>query len=248
MLARLELKLRCKEELAYQMSSLFHGVLMEQLPSDYAEYLHLSQLHPYAQHLEYKESSWYWIICCLNHEASQIVIHDTLWKLDSITIKKRDLEIDIVQKNYMEMSYRELMDHFYEEDSSRYLQIHFMSPTSFKQRGKYLFYPDLRCIYQSLMNKYDSAVTEESMVNEDTLEQLCEYSQIVRYDLKSVNFSLEGIKIPAFIGKVTIKIHGTQTMANFAHMLFEFGTYSGVGIKTALGMGYIRLIDEGRKQ
>ena len=54
MLARLELKLRCKEELAYQMSSLFHGVLMEQLPSDYAEYLHLSQLHPYAQHLEYQ--------------------------------------------------------------------------------------------------------------------------------------------------------------------------------------------------
>ena len=179
------------------------------------------------------------------------MIHDNFfWKLDSIIqYKKRDLEIEYSSKKLYGDVISRTYGQFYEEDSSHdTFQIHFMSPTSFKQRGKYLFYPDLRCIYQSLMNKYDSAVTEESMVNEDTLEQLCEYSQIVRYDLKSVNFSLEGIKIPAFIGKVTIKIHGTQTMANFAHMLFEFGTYSGVGIKTALGMGYIRLIDEGRKQ
>ena len=28
-------------------------------------------------------------------------------------------------------------------------------------------------------------------------------------------------------------------MVNFANLLFRFGTYSGVGIKTALGMGAI---------
>lgn len=31
MIAKLELELACNEELAYQMSSLFHGVLMELL-------------------------------------------------------------------------------------------------------------------------------------------------------------------------------------------------------------------------
>ena len=82
------------------------------------------------------------------------------------------------------------------------------------------------------------------MLDEDALEQLCENTQIVRYDLKSVNFSLEGVRIPAFIGKITIKINGTKTMADFANMLLEFGTYAGVGIKTALGMGFIRQIEE----
>ena len=53
MLGKLELKLRCAEELNYQMASLFHGVLMELIPSEYADYLHLSQLHPYSQHVEY---------------------------------------------------------------------------------------------------------------------------------------------------------------------------------------------------
>lgn len=33
-------------------------------------------------------------------------------------------------------------------------------------------------------------------------------------------------------------------MANFAKMLFQFGTYAGIGIKTSLGMGAIQLIEE----
>lgn len=33
-------------------------------------------------------------------------------------------------------------------------------------------------------------------------------------------------------------------MANFADVLLQFGTYSGIGIKTALGMGAIRLLEE----
>lgn len=71
---------------------------------------------------------------------------------------------------------------------------------------------------------------------------LCDYAKIIRYNLRSVSFSLEGVKIPAFMGDITIKMNGTQTMANFARMLFLFGTYAGVGIKTSLGMGSIQLI------
>lgn len=53
MLAKLELKLKAEQEITYPMASLFHGALIEMLPEEYAEYLHLSQLHPYTQHLEY---------------------------------------------------------------------------------------------------------------------------------------------------------------------------------------------------
>lgn len=244
MLAKLELKLKSEEPLVYQMSSLFHGALMELLPPDYADELHESRLHPYTQHLECRENIWYWIITCLNERASKIIIHEALWNRDSIRINNRNMDVLITQKNYVETSYRELMDRFYEEESERYLQVRFLSPTAFKQNGRYLFYPDLRCFFQSLMNKYDAACQEESMTNRDALNQLCENSQIVQYDLKSVSFSLEGVKIPSFLGKITIKINGTQTMANFARMLIEFGTYSGVGIKTALGMGCIQQIRE----
>ena len=57
-----------------------------------------------------------------------------------------------------------------------------------------MFYPDIRCMYQSLMNKYDAAVREESMVDEDTLEQLCDNSSIICYDIKSAGFSMGGFQ------------------------------------------------------
>ena len=94
----------------------------------------------------------------------------------------------------------------------------------------------------------DAVMKDESMIDEETLEQLCENSRVMRYDLKSVPFHLEGIKIPAFIGKITIKLTGTQTLANFAHLLLQFGTYSGIGIKTAIGMGAVKILDEGRRR
>ena len=66
MLSRLELLLSSSEELSYQMSSLFHGALMELLPIEYAERLHISHLHPYSQHLERRDKNWYWVINCIN--------------------------------------------------------------------------------------------------------------------------------------------------------------------------------------
>ena len=105
MLAKLELKLKSTEEIVYQMSSLFHGALMEVLSGDYAEYLHISQLHPFTQHLELKNGAWYWVVCALNKEAVQKVIQDALMKLDSIFIKNRNMTIDIIEKNYSELTY-----------------------------------------------------------------------------------------------------------------------------------------------
>ncbi len=248
MLARLELKLKITEEIVYQMSSLFHGALMELLSGDYAEYLHISQLHPFTQHLELKNGAWYWVVCALNKEAVQKVIQDALMKLDSIFIKNRNMTIDIIEKNYSELTYKSLMDSFYAGENSRYIHLQFLSPTAFKKDGRYVFYPDIRCVFQSLMNKYDAAVRDEGMIDEDTLEQLCDNAQIVGYDLKSVSFALEGVKIPSFIGKITIKVNGTFTMAEFANMLFRFGTYSGVGIKTSLGMGCVKILEGERRK
>ena len=75
------------------------------------------------------------------------------------------------------------------------------------------------------------------------LETLISSSNISRYELKSTLFSLEGTKIPAFIGKMTLKINGSQTLCSFVNMLFTFAEYSGIGIKTGLGMGAIRLLN-----
>ena len=248
MLARLEMKLEKADGISYQMSSAFHGALMELFPKEYGEKLHLSKLHPYTQHLEFREGDWYWIVTALNEETADQIIGKVLMPLSEITIKKHHLCLKIQDKMYKELSDRELAFSFYQEQSSPFISIHFITPTTFKQNGKYLNYPDIRCIYTNLMNKYDASNTEESMKDEETLEQLVESTSIFRYDLKSIWFSLESVKIPAFIGKVTFRLRGSQTMINFANLLFRFSTYSGIGIKTALGMGAVRIMEERKKQ
>ena len=63
------------------------------------------------------------------------------------------------------------------------------------------------------------------------------HTSIQQYQLRSTAFSLEGVKIPAYLGTIALRVRGTNTMADFANLLLQFGEYSGVGIKTSLGMG-----------
>lgn len=244
MIGKLEIRLQTEGRINHQMSSLFHGAMMELLSEEYATFLHQSRIHPYTQHLEQRNGEWYWIVCAMNRDSIQQIIREGVFKADKIYLKQHDMKIRFADKKLEVIPYRELTDLFYQETASRYLDIQFMTPTAFKQRGRYVFYPDIRCIYQSLMNKYDAAVEEEQYLDEETLDELCERTEIVHYDLRSTYFHLEGVRIPSFYGRMTIRVGGTQTMANFANTLVRFGTYAGVGIKTSIGMGAIRTINQ----
>lgn len=248
MLSQIKMKLAGDTELSYQMSSLFHGFLMENISTEYADQLHGSSLHPFSQYLEFSAEGCSWVVNCLNEEARDRIIFESLMKTNDIVLKKISKTLHITERSYKEVSAKDLADRFYGEDASRYTSLHFITPTAFKQNGKYLFFPDIRCIYQSLMNKYDASDGTEAMFDPEVLEALEKGSEISRYDIKSTLFHLEGVRIPSYIGKITIKVNGTQTMANFARMLFEFGKYSGIGIKTSIGMGAYRIIEGKEKK
>ena len=92
------------------------------------------------------------------------------------------------------------------------------------------------------MRKYSAASQEFEMFDEETLEALVEQSEIVRYRLQTIPFPLEKIKITGFVGNLCIHVKGPETMARYIRMLLEFGEFSGVGIKTGMGMGAMRYI------
>ncbi len=69
--------------------------------------------------------------------------------------------------------------------------------------------------------------------------------EICEYKLRSTRFFVEKTKIPAFIGRVTIKIRGTQDFTRLVNMLLRFGEFSGTGIKTSMGMGAYKIITGG---
>ena len=92
------------------------------------------------------------------------------------------------------------------------------------------------------MRKYSASSNNTDMSDEDTLKYITENSSVSDFKIRSTRFPLEGIKIPSYMGEITIKFSGTDTMARYGKMLLEFGEYSGVGIKCGMGMGAIKLI------
>lgn len=243
-----ELKMELDNEtLDYKQSSNLQGVIMEHIEEEYAEILHQSNLKPYSQCVVKQDDKRIWYIRTVTQEAYKKMIIP-LSQLNEFEIKNGQIQVNIVRRNFETRAENELLKEFYEIPANRFLNLTFQTPTAFKSNGKYVFYPDIRMIYQSLMMKYTASSEEMDMIDEDTLEQLTQNSEIVRYHLRSMSFPLEGVNIPGFVGSIRLKIKGTDTMARYARMLMKYGQYSGVGIKTAMGMGAIRLMEQGEKK
>ena len=243
-LSRIKIKLETKEghDLSYCKGSIFQGALMQMIDSDYASVLHESNLHPYSQYIEKLNDEVFWVINCTNNQASENIISSILQK-DSIFLEKMNTEYKFLDKVYEEITYDSLVKSFYREDASKYITLKIKTPMSFKSNGEYCIFPEVRKIYKSLMNKYDSAMKDEDscLFDLETLDELCEKTKIIRYSLRTNKFPLEGVSVTAFIGTITLKISAPQTLVNFANMLFKFGEFSGIGIKNSVGMGAISI-------
>ena len=241
--ASVDFSLQSSKPLSYKMSSLFHGALIELLGDnqELTQFLHVNRPHPYAQHLENRDGSWHWIVSFLNDAALNAIWENKLKNLKTFTLTHNDCAISLAGYQFTAVPYETLTKIFYYENSPKVIDIDFMTPTAFRSNGKYIFMPDLKLIYQSLMFKYDTALSGESMFDEEVLNELVSQTSLVRYRLQSTTFALEGTAIPAFIGSIRIRSGGNRTITNFLQMLLKFGEFSGVGIKTALGMGAIKI-------
>ena len=245
MFATLQMQLETNEEMIqYQKAVILQSILMENIDLKYAENMHVSALHPYSQAVFNKNGKNIWKICVLSSEAYQNIIEPLLsQKFCEFTIEHNNCVVNIIEKQLETITKEKFLDKYYFSDSDRYIKIVFQTPTAFKSQGKYIYYPDIRLIYQSLMNKYDAAAFDEVVYSEDVLEQLVEYSTVTQYNLKSCSYFIGKARVPAFIGQITIKVNGPQALVNFVNFLFRFGEYSGVGIKAGMGMGNIHIVE-----
>ncbi|MDO4492121.1 MAG: CRISPR-associated endoribonuclease Cas6 [Lachnospiraceae bacterium] len=243
MLSKLELQIEYahREKLSYQISSAMHGILMEYVDPEYAGRLHENGRKPFHQYVtDMTEHSFTWTVCTLNQEAREQII-DRLMKQKSFLMKHKELELVVKGQRMQSTSYENLVQEYYFRKQPRDITLRFLTPTSFRQKGSYVFIPDVRLIFQSLMDKYDAFSRETSVSSPEVLEHLEQYAYIKKYRLNSVRFSLEGVKISGFLGECTIHINGPEPLCNLANMLAAFGEYGGIGIKSALGMGAVQI-------
>ena len=247
MIATLTMELETPEELffSYQKSSLLQGVLMEHISPDYALKLHENGLKPYSQSVIVKKGKTIWQINVLCKEAYEKILLPLLTSdFEEFELKHGEQIIKIKDKILRTESYDKLVQQYYFGEGDRNIRVAFASPTAFKRNGKYVFYPDISLMIGSFMRRFDAYAEKSSIYSEEVMEQLVNYSEIVRYDLHSVLYSMEGVRIPAFMGNITIKVGGPQPLVNLMQLLVHYGEYAGTGIKTAMGMGKIEILEK----
>lgn len=240
------MKIKPDKPLNFNNSSLFQGVLMENIPSEYADYLHNISVLPYSQSLEIIGDEYFWIINTLTQQAKEQIIDVLLEQsFDKFTLKHNTTQIEIVEKNIESISYNDLLDKYYlQNNSKKFIRIRFYTCTSFKSQGEYMIFPDLRLIFQSLINKFNANCDCYVLEDENLLEDIISACSIIGYKLSSNKFELEGHKIPSFIGEIMIKVKSNSIMLSLINMLLDFSTYSGIGIKCGVGMGHIKIANK----
>ena len=198
---------------AQDLAVKFHGFLMEQLDSDYVDYLHQQQTNPYATKVIQGKENTQWVVHLLTDDLEDKVFM-TLLKIKEVSLN--DLpKLSVEKVEIQELGADKLLEIF--------------------------IFPSMRLIFQSLMQKYGRLVENQAEIEEDTLDYLAEHSTITNYRLETSYFRVHGQRIPAFRGRLTFKVQGAQTLKAYVKMLLTFGEYSGLGMKTSLGMGGIKL-------
>lgn len=243
MLATLQIEFENNnEKIKYSYGSLFHGLLMEYLDSDYVDFLHNQELNPYSQYvfLDKEKNNYVWQISTLT-KASKINIIDKLTENlgNSIKLTHNNIELKIKSKKIVNIqTYKEFADKiFLQEDRKNIINIKLLTPTTYKSNGEYQMFPQVSALYYSAYNKWNMFSDEISLADEEVFRHIIDYSKIIKYNLKSYKYGLEKVALNSFIGDMTILLKGPKELALINNLLLEYAKYCGLGAKTSIGMG-----------
>ena len=225
-------------KLNYTISSCMHGMIMEAISSKDAEHLHNLSINPYSQNIFFDKEYMYWTINGLNEYAYNNILMP-LMNIDNFYIKNIDISLELVKKTIEIYDLDDLFMKSIQENHNRFVEIKFNTTTAFKSQGEYIFFPDFSLILKSIMTKHDS-VSEYKIDGEEILEHFIENIEIRDYNLRTKRFKVNNIYIPGFIGCIKIYIKGPKQLVSLFHYLVDFSEFSGIGIKSSLGMGSIK--------
>lgn len=226
------------------MGSIFHGVLMELLGSEISEQLHVISLRPYSQCVYYNkvQGTPLWRFGII-HDGLYERIMEGLEKNKKLHLKHKNCDFSLGEvKILQESSFEKIMDEaFAGEIEGNRIDIQTLTTTAFKSEGGVVNFPNTAMLYNSLLNKWNGFSAEIKLEEHELHRTLGERTKIIAYNLRTQGFSLEGRAIYGFYGTFRMSIHGNEMTRRIINSLLQFAPYTGIGMKTALGMGAVNI-------
>lgn len=219
-----------------QYARKFQGYLMENIEVDYAEYLHHQEMNTYSMRVYLECGELVWEIALLDPVAID-KMEGHLMSFNLIELRDKIDLLKVKRRMISELTQKDLADDFYRKSPQKYHALQFLTPTSFKQSGQYVNFPDVKLILQSLIMKQNFLEVGDLEVHEELLDELLKAVTISNYQLKSTYYEVHRYRIPSFVGHMTLKVKGSEALKNYVRNLLLIGEYTGIGIKCSMGMG-----------
>jgi CRISPR-associated endoribonuclease Cas6 len=224
--------------------SLMHGALMEMIDTNYAQYLHQNELHPYSQYIYCDKSKghYVWRISTLNKEAKTEII-DKIKDIKTVYLRYKDITLHVKSSAIVkEISYKDLADKYIMQNKpTTTFTVKFITPSTFKTQGEFIIFPNISNVYYNLLNRWNSFSKEISLADKETQDHLINYTKMIGYTLRSTKYQMEKVKINAFMGEVCYRVKGPLMLVSIANLLFAFSEFAGIGAKTSVGMGGVKI-------
>ena len=224
------------------MSYPIYAWLLSQVPVSYGTLLHEQGQKPVSQYLykEQKSGQFIWTVSCLD-ETSEEVFTPVLSNLHEIPLHSRFLKIEFLDTVSLP-SLEDFMKAAKGQPETSFSRLAFRSPTAFKHDGNYVIFPEVPLIVQSLTEKWNGVFPDYPLNDPEALETFRQGLKITDYHLKSCRFPMKKTQIPSFTGEITVRVRLPLLMMELWKYLAYFSRFSGIGIKTTLGMGGVSFI------
>lgn len=215
--------------------------LLDQISDEAAEQFHSQEQHALTQYLDRDRI---WTVNLFGEEAialfgrvlertERIVLHT-----DELSVLERYFRTVGTPEDFLRQS---------QKAADRRAVIQFVSPAAFKQTGRYTIFPREDLLLQSLLIKWNEVCSNYPLEDADMLAEMKKGVRIVDYSLRTSRFQLKNTAIPCFYGKIFLEARLPIVLLEVWNALLCLAPYSGMGIKTRLGMGGVRVTYQERR-
>jgi CRISPR-associated endoribonuclease Cas6 len=209
-----------------------HGAAMKAIPTEFAQVLHRQEYHPFSIFTVFTDEYLIIRVSALNDEAA--VIAKCLKKKGEIRVAGIKEPLKIIGIDEAVPVKADSAGSLIKGNSFR---ISFVTPAVIKSGGKLVCKPEISKYFYSAVQKYNTF--EEDFVSFEEFKEAFDSADVTGYELKGVSYNVSGNIFPGMTGYADIKLPSDEKKAEIIKKAAAYASYSGIGGKTALGMGGI---------
>lgn len=213
-----------------------YAALLEQAPSNFAARLHESTVTPLSQYI----CGNTWQVSLFGPETID-ALAPALESMDELFLRRDRTRLNLQLDHIHDVP---AVEQLLEGPPAHRGVIRFVTPTAFKSGGSYQLLPTQRLILQNLILKWNGCFGSICPIEDEGggLDALAGGLRYRSVQLDTMSYSMKNTQIPGILGTIAFDNRLSDFHQHLAHALLTFGSFSGLGIKTALGMGGIKIL------